>query len=183
MNTLPTPVNRLNVKYNMKIETDRLLLREHSIEDYGRFWEMITDPIARRFTGGTTLLTYEQRLKLFCEDCIKPHSIESIEFAVIEKSSMLYIGYCGCRYSEELKGHELFYGYSRDSWGKGYGFEAAYAIVNLLFDKVGINCLLATCEKKNVASIRILNRLGFEYSKQLNINGLELFKLRKEALK
>lgn len=44
----------------MQIETDRLLLRKHEIKDYNRFWEMITDPIAKRFTGGVTSLNYEQ---------------------------------------------------------------------------------------------------------------------------
>lgn len=156
----------------MQIETDRLLLRKHRIEDFERFWGMITDPIAKRFTGGITKLSYEQRFKLFCEDCNIPFSEDGIEFAVIEKSSMKYIGYCGYRVSEELEGYELFYGYCRDSWGKGYGFEAAAAAVAFFFDQAGIGRLVAACDKENIATVRILDRLGFKPIGQINIDGL-----------
>ncbi|KPU44434.1 anhydro-N-acetylmuramic acid kinase [Oxobacter pfennigii] len=156
----------------MKIETDRLLLRKHRIEDYERFWGMITDPIAKRFTGGVTSLTYEQRFKLFCEDCSTPYSEDRIEFAVVEKSSMMYIGYCGCRASKELGGYELFYGYCRDSWGKGYGFEAADSAVAFFFEQMGIDRLVAASDKENIATVRILNRLGFKFIEQVNIDRL-----------
>lgn len=156
----------------MQIETDRLLLRKHRIEDYERFWGMITDPIAKRFTGGVTSLTYEQRFKLFCEDCSTPYSEDSVEFAVVEKSSMIYIGYCGYRASKELDGYELFYGYCRDSWGKGYGFEAADSAVTFFFDQMGIDRLIAASDKENIATVRILDRLGFKCIGQVNIDGL-----------
>lgn len=156
----------------MQIETDRLLLRKHRIEDYERFWGMITDPIAKRFTGGVTSLTYEQRFKLFQQDCSTPYSEDGIEFAVIEKSSMMYIGYCGYRDSKELGGCELFYGYCRDSWGKGYGLEAAASAVAFFFGKIGINRLVATCNKENIGTVKILVRLGFKFIEQINIDGL-----------
>jgi RimJ/RimL family protein N-acetyltransferase len=155
----------------MQIETERLLLRKHRIEDYDRFWGMITDPIAKRFTGGITTLTYEQRFKPFREYCGKPFSDKGIEFAVIEKSSMMYIGYCGFRISKDIDGNEFLYGYCRDSWGKGYGFEAAHSAVTFFFDKIGIDSLAAACDRENIASIKILNRLGFKFAGQIIIDG------------
>jgi RimJ/RimL family protein N-acetyltransferase len=156
----------------MQIETERLLLRKHRVEDFERFWGMITDPIAKRFTGGVTKLTYEQRFKIFCEDCDAPFSEGGIEFAVIEKSSMEYIGYCGYRVSEELEGYELFYGYCRDSWGKGYGFEAASSAVTFFFDRIGINSMVAARDKENTATVKILDHLGFKSVGQVNVDGL-----------
>lgn len=156
----------------MKIETDRLLLRKHGIEDFDRFWGMITDPVAKRFTGGVTKLAYEQRFKLFSENCHEPFSKDYVEFAVVEKSSMQYVGYCGYRASEELDGYELFYGYCRDSWGKGYGFEAAASAVRFFFEKMGIDRLVAASDKENIATVRILDRLGFKPVGQLTIDGL-----------
>ena len=156
----------------MRIETDRLLLRKHRIEDYDRFWGMITDPIAKRFTGGVTSLTYEHRYKLFYKDCSTPYSKDSVEFAVVEKSSKMYIGYCGYRASKELDGYELFYGYCRDSWGKGYGFEAADSAVAFFFYQIGIDRLVAASDKENIATVKILDRLGFKFIEQVNIDGL-----------
>jgi len=146
----------------MNIETKRLLLRKHCIEDFDRYWSMITDPVAKRYTGGVTKLSYNERQKIFKEDCRTTFSDEGMEFAVIEKETQKYVGYCGYRFSEELSGNEIFFGYCQDSWGKGYGFEAADAVVNYIFDNTGIKSLTATYEINNTASIKILTRLGFQ---------------------
>ena len=146
----------------MQIETKRLILREHRAEDFDRFWGMITDPIAKRYTGGVTTKTYEERLKLFEEDYKSAISGDNMEFAVIEKNSMKYIGYCGYRVSENLGGKELFYGYCRDSWGQGYGFEAADAAVRYFFDDIRLSSLMATYDEDNIATEKILTHLGFK---------------------
>lgn len=156
----------------MQIETERLCLRKHRIEDYDRFYGMITDPVAKRFTGGVTPLTYEQRFKSFREYCGMPFSKKGVEFAVIEKSSMMYIGYCGFRNSKDVEGNEFLYGYCRDSWGKGYGFEAAHSAVSFFFGTIGIDSLVAISDRENIASIKILDRLGFKFTEQIIIDGL-----------
>jgi len=160
----------------MQIETERLILRKHSTEDYERFWNMITDPISKRFTGGVTTLTYAQRLKIFCEDININFPGNNVEFAVVEKSSMLYIGYCGFRECEYLDGIELFYGYCRDSWGNGFGYEAAASTVAYYFNNTEHNSLVAACNMENLASVNILKRLGFKFVKQVIINGMTVDK-------
>jgi RimJ/RimL family protein N-acetyltransferase len=155
----------------MKIETERLILRKHELADFDRFWEMINDPIAKRYTGGVTRLTYEQRLELFREECDRPFSDESAEFAVIEQASGTYLGYCGFRIGNDVDGPEFLYGFCRDCWGRGYGFEAARAALRYLFSAYEHNRYLAAVDAENQASVRILLKLGFRKSGGILLDG------------
>ncbi len=145
----------------MIIHTERLLLRRPERGDFDRFYAMLTDPVAREFTGGVTRLGYRERLRLFLEECAADFSPAGAEFAVIKRAGGNYLGYCGFRWSEELGGCEFLFGYSRDSWGKGYATEAAMAALDFLFSAYGHDEYLATVEAGNAASGRVLEKTGF----------------------
>jgi len=154
----------------MTFETKHLIIRKHEYKDFDRFWEMMTDPIAKKYTGGITRLGYDQRLQLFKEDCAMAFSDEWAEFAIADKENDQYMGYCGFRWSEELDENELFYGFCQDSWGCGYGYEAAEAVLRYLFSNFKHNKYAATTYAENAASARILCKLGFRITKQLIID-------------
>ena len=48
-------------------------------------------------------------------------------------------------------------------WGRGYGFEAASALVRFAFDELALAELHAGHAEDNAASGRILRRLGFQH--------------------
>lgn len=133
---------------------------------------MINDPVVKQYTGGVTQLNYIQRLELFKKDCAEPFSNNALEFAVIDKESGKYLGYCGFRFSTELGGNEFFYGYCRDYWGQGYGFEDADALLQYLFTVLCHDSYIATVNTYNIASIKILKKLGFRKVSQLAIEGI-----------
>lgn len=156
----------------MEIETKRLFLKKHELQDFNRFWDMINDPVAKQYTGGVTQLNYNQRLELFENECSEPFSNNAIEFAVREKYSGKYLGYCGFRISPELGGNEFFYGYCRDCWGQGYGFEAAYAVLRHLFTVLSHDSYIATVDTDNIASVKLLKKLGFRNANKIVSEGL-----------
>lgn len=145
----------------MRIETRRLYIRPPLPADFDRFWQMVTDPVAKQYTGGVTRLSYAARKALFLEDCALPLDDRGAEFAVVEKQRDLYLGYCGFRPMEGNGGNEFFYGYCRDAWGKGYGREAACAVMGWLLDNLSHDAYLATVVPENLASVKILTGLGF----------------------
>lgn len=57
---------------------------------------------------------------------------------------------------------ELGFAIARSQWGKGYASEAAGAIVRYAFDAMGLHRLEADVDPRNPASIRTLERLGFQ---------------------
>lgn len=56
---------------------------------------------------------------------------------------------------------ELGYWLAEPAWGKGYGKEAARAVVDHVFDALGLEDLFASYHLGNAASRRILLGLGF----------------------
>ncbi len=151
------------------LETERLIIQEPRESDFPEFWRLINDPIAMRYTAGTTTLSkdkalegYKRRIELF------GHNPTYI-FSIIEKSSRTYIGYCGIRYWDVIEGVELLYGYNQEHWGKGYGSEAALAVADFAFNDLAMTELFGIVYPANKASEKILQKVGFKYIKDVEI--------------
>ena len=56
----------------------------------------------------------------------------------------------------------LFYQIKEEYWGKGYAFEAAQGVLNYIFEKHSNAYVIADAVVLNIASIKILNKLGFK---------------------
>jgi ribosomal-protein-alanine N-acetyltransferase len=65
------------------------------------------------------------------------------------------------------------YRLSQLSWGKGLATEAASGWVRAAFDQFHIDRLTAFVHPDNGASIRVLDKLGFQEEKQETIMGLK----------
>lgn len=57
---------------------------------------------------------------------------------------------------------ELGFAIERSQWGRGYASEAAGAIVRYAFDAMDLHRIEADVDPRNPASIRTLERLGFQ---------------------
>ncbi len=75
-----------------------------------------------------------------------------------------HVGCCGLRNHDASKGiYELGFHLLPAHWGKGYATEASRAVTRYAFDELGVQALYAGHHPKNVASRRVLLRLGFRY--------------------
>jgi RimJ/RimL family protein N-acetyltransferase len=59
---------------------------------------------------------------------------------------------------------DLGYWLEESAWGRGYAFEAAQALVHVVFDQVGLTALNSGHAADNVNSGRILTKLGFAHT-------------------
>jgi ribosomal-protein-alanine N-acetyltransferase len=71
------------------------------------------------------------------------------------------VGHAGFWYLENFSATELMYGYTRRVWGRGFATEAGRAIVSLAFGTLGLDRLIALTAHSNLASRRVLEKLGF----------------------
>src|SRR5262249_8295488 len=58
---------------------------------------------------------------------------------------------------------ELAYRLARASWGRGIATEAATALVDQAFGRVGLPQLVAVTFPENLAALRVLRKVGFQY--------------------
>lgn len=138
---------------NVKITTERLIIRSFEENDLGDLHEYLSDEEVVRFEPYSAMSLDETKKNL--EWRISSDEI----FAVELKSTGKMIGsvFLGKRECETL---ELGYVLNRNFWKKGYAYEACNALCSDAFSK-GIHRIEANCDPLNTASWRLLERLGF----------------------
>nr|WP_067510535.1 GNAT family N-acetyltransferase [Actinoplanes sp. TFC3] len=76
--------------------------------------------------------------------------------------------------SREHRGGELGYVFNPRFAGQGYATEAAWALLALAFDELGLHRVIARLDERNEASAKVARRLGMRLEARLVSN--ELFK-------
>ena len=95
-------------------------------------------------------------------------------YAVVEQSSQNVIGYCGLFSFPDINGQpevEIGYRMARSAWGKGYATEAVCTVRDFAFATLGIKRLIAMIDPSNVASIRVAEKIGMHYEKDILFDG------------
>ncbi len=68
---------------------------------------------------------------------------------------------------KNMKGTEIGYAFSKDFWGLGLATEAVNEVIALLFEKYGLDFVLAGYFKENLRSARVQQKTSFQYLKTL----------------
>jgi RimJ/RimL family protein N-acetyltransferase len=83
------------------------------------------------------------------------------QYAVELKPDHRHIGDVGVNLNDNRMQAEIGYTLAPDRQGHGYATEAVRAVLDRLFTVQGLHKVTAECDARNVASIRLLERLGF----------------------
>jgi len=155
----------------MKIETERLVLRDFVPDDWKRVLEYQTDPLYLRFYEWTesdrTPESVKEFVGWFLDNQLETPRIR-FQLAVTLKSNNLLIGNCGFR-MDKASALEGDIGYELDPkhWDHGYATEAAHAMVDFGFTMFGVHRVWSWCVADNVGSARVLEKLGMKLEGRL----------------
>ena len=94
-------------------------------------------------------------------------------WAIVEDVSSQMIGYCGLRYLDELKEIEVLYGLAKAHWGKGIATQATKAAIVYGFNVANLDRIIAMALPENQASIKVIEKAGLKYEKQIHIFNLD----------
>lgn len=141
-----------------RLETERLVLRPPSLDDFDRWAEMMEDPRAARYIGGVAPPPATWRAIMLMAGAWALTGMAM--FSVIEKASGRWIGRIGPWWPHGWPGPEVGYGLHPDAWGKGYAVEAATATMDYAFDVLGWPEVIHCINPQNAASQRVAGRLG-----------------------
>jgi RimJ/RimL family protein N-acetyltransferase len=67
--------------------------------------------------------------------------------------------------------YELFYSILPNFRGRGYATEASEAILSFGFEVVGLNRVVAIADRPNVASVRVLQKIGMKAVEEITLSG------------
>ncbi|MGN7896327.1 GNAT family N-acetyltransferase [Bacillus sp. 22475] len=161
---------------NAHIETERLLIKPYHISDAEHLYELQKHPEAKRFMPSPVYSLEEiQDIILWSMEMNKKNTVSNIvkfNLSIFEKSSQKFIGYCGLGPLDfELTSTEMYYALSYEKWKKGYATEATYALLQYVFLKIGIERIVAVVFPENKASIKVVEKLGFQFKEEVqNLN-------------
>ncbi len=160
------------------VVSDRLLLKKESLNDFERFFAMSKEPEVMKYIGDGSIYHWTKKVALekFRTKLDRQNNSEPGTLAVYTKNNQLYIGWCGIKHSKFLDHIELGYQYCRDAWHNGYATEAAAAFLAETYRKTDVDRIQACTHPENIASIRVLEKLGFTLtgSKLSRASGLDI---------
>lgn len=143
---------------DIRVETERLILRPPTLEDFPRWAEFQADPETTRFIGGIKTPAETWRILATVAGAWTLTGVGF--FSVIEKSTGLWLGRIGPWRPHGWPGAEIGWSLHPDATGKGYAQEAAVASMDYAFDVLGWDDVIHTIEDGNAASARLAQRLG-----------------------
>jgi [ribosomal protein S5]-alanine N-acetyltransferase len=145
------------------IETPRLILREFTLNDSALVYELNQDPEVTKYTGDP--IRDEEHAREVLENILLPQYAlyNHGRWAVHVKPGMEFLGWCGLKTRPDRKETDLGYRFIQSSWGNGYATEAAYASLKYGFEKLNLPKIVGRAMHENIASWRVLEKIGLEY--------------------
>jgi ribosomal-protein-alanine N-acetyltransferase len=152
-------------KRPIRVESDRLSLREYALADVAAVHAYASDPSVTRFlVWGPN--TADDTRQFIARAVARSESLDRISFnlAVIHNESQRLIGGAALRVVDRERQHaEIGYLLNREFWNQGYATEAARALLGFGFNRLRLRRISATCEPDNRASARVLQKAGMQF--------------------
>jgi [ribosomal protein S5]-alanine N-acetyltransferase len=155
------------------LATERRLLRQVHILDAEPLCRIFCDPEVMQFSDGVQTQEWVRR---WVTNCLEEYYREwgFGPYTVVERARREVIGYCGLFFFPDLEGQpevEIGYRLARASWGQGYATEAAQAVRDFAFESLCLKRLVALIDPHNSASIRVAEKIGMRYEKDVMFEG------------
>ncbi|MEZ4911636.1 MAG: GNAT family N-acetyltransferase [Saprospiraceae bacterium] len=151
---------------NPIITTKRLILRELNYDDVDGIFTLDSDPKVHEFLGNRPLVNLSQCVEIIDKVRQQYTKFGIGRWAMIEKESGEFVGWCGLKYvtepfNKQQSYYDLGYRLIQKYWGKGYAKESSKAALHYGFDAMKLKEIYAMAHVKNNRSIAIINGLGF----------------------
>lgn len=159
----------------INMESKRLLFRPFTYEDDVALEAIMGDEEVCRYLPGDNKKSKEE-MNRWLQYFIRSFNDEQGNkiYAIITKDTNELIGYGGLSYVKEFDKIEIMYGFKQSSWNKGYASEAGLKFKELA-KEVGLEQVIALSDVRNIASQKVLLKIGFEELNQLKIWGIDAF--------
>ena len=154
------------------LETDRLILRRFTEADVDHLFALDNDPeVMRYINGGTPTPREVIEIQILPEFMRYDEQRPAFGFwAVDARQTGEFLGWLCFRPKPEDP-HEVVLGYRfrKTAWGKGFATEGARAIINKGFAELAVRRVVATTYEKNVASRRVMEKLGMVFTRAFRL--------------
>jgi ribosomal-protein-alanine N-acetyltransferase len=145
------------------IETDRLCLRNFEFEDADDMHAIYADVETMKYWSGAASQSEKETRDLVYRDMKAVKDGLAMFWALELKETGEVIGKCTLwQFSEANRRAEVGYILSRKHWRGGLMTEALTAMIDFAFSDLNLHRLEADSDDKNMASLTLLEKLGFQ---------------------
>ncbi len=158
-----------------EISTSRLTITPWHEQDADAFFELTQDDGFNAYPITIYRQTSIDTARQWIRSAIADHIGTGLgKFGIWDKEGKILHGMGGLT-PWSWEGERLVdvtYRLRQSAWGKGYGWEAAFALVNHGFS-VGLDEVTATITPNNTPSLKIATRLGMKFNMRIILKGVD----------
>jgi RimJ/RimL family protein N-acetyltransferase len=155
----------------MILETDRLQLRQLSLDDAEFILRLLNEPSFIQNIGDRGVRTIDDARGYIVKGPITSYEQFGFGLWMVEtKSPSGPIGICGLLKRDVLDDVDIGYALLPEFWSQGYALESASAVISYAREKLGLKRVVAVTNPNNRSSIRLLEKMGFKYERMVQLS-------------
>lgn len=162
-------------------ESRRLGYREFIPDDAHDLYLLNSDPEVIRHTGDAPFHS-EEEARAFILGYSNYQDDGFGRWSVVRRVDQQYLGWCGLnRIGEDI---DLGYRFFQSVWGRGYATEAAQACISFGFGQLGISRIIARALPENIASWKVLEKVGMNFAgfgQCKGLDGARIYEISREG--
>lgn len=145
------------------LETERLILREIKPEDVNEIYDIRSSEEAMKYFGHNVYTSLTEAEEMISAITNGFKNKEGIRWGIALKGSDRLIGSGGpWRLLKQHLRCEIGYDLLPNYWRRGIMSEALSEMIKFIFDKMNLHSIEANVDPDNIASVKLLEKLGFE---------------------
>lgn len=162
----------------MILRTQRLVLKPILDSDLNTLHRIFTDSYVRRYLCDGEIWSLQQVEEMLAENQ-KLFAEKKFGLWFVETNTEKeVIGFVGLWYFFDEQKPQLIYALLPTATKKGYATEAATKIIEYCFDELGFEYVVASCDRPNIESHKLAERLGMRQVEERIVNGNPVLFLR-----
>ena len=155
----------------MIIETERLQLRRLSVDDAEFILRLLNEPSFIQNIGDRGVRTLDDARAYILKGPVASYEKFGFGLWMVEtKPRATPIGICGLLKREVLEDVDIGYALLPEFWSQGYALESASAVMSYAREKLRATRVLAVVSTDNQSSIRLLEKLGFQFERMVRLS-------------
>ncbi|PKR77292.1 N-acetyltransferase [Halalkalibacillus sediminis] len=158
----------------MKLETDRLVIKNYTENEFPFLNSMLTNPRMMKYIGDGKIKNHDQS-KAFFERILSGSyegSIYGLKL-IMKKDELQPIGHAGLvkQVVDDREEVEVGFWIDETYWNEGYAKEVAKSLKVYAFEELNISRLISIIQPENKASSKVAEFIGMKLEKNCEFNG------------
>ncbi|BBM81997.1 GNAT family N-acetyltransferase [Candidatus Uabimicrobium amorphum] len=149
------------------VKTTRLNIRKLCMDDAAFMCALLNDSEWRRFIRDQGKRTIEDAANYIKNSAMQSYQDLGFGLFLVELKTAVPVGICGFVKRDYLPDVDIGFAFLPQFRKKGYAVEAASVLLSYAQQHLGMSRVAAITQKENLASIKVLEKIGLTFEKQI----------------